>query len=66
MKVKCVLCNKIQEIDRDSITGKRLRNHPLVTYMCQDCNERISNKTEARRTEGKLKLPTFQVKKDGW
>ncbi|WP_025026253.1 YlaI family protein [Caldalkalibacillus mannanilyticus] len=66
MRVKCVLCNKIQEIDRDSVKGKRLRNHPLVTYMCEECNDRIRDKTEKRREEGTLKLPTFQIKKDEW
>jgi len=66
MKVKCVICDKIEEIDSNSFTGKRLRNHPLVTYVCKNCQDRITQKTEKRKEEGKLKLPTFQVKKDDW
>ncbi|MGW8787084.1 DUF2197 domain-containing protein, partial [Heyndrickxia sporothermodurans] len=31
MKVKCVLCEKINDIDDDSIMAKRLRNRPIHT-----------------------------------
>ncbi|MFC8574737.1 YlaI family protein [Heyndrickxia sporothermodurans] len=48
MKVKCVLCEKINDIDDDSIMAKRLRNRPIHTYICDECYERITEKTTAR------------------
>lgn len=66
MKVQCVLCDKIEEIDPDSLLGKKLRNHPNRTYMCQACADRITVNTEKRRLAGKLKQPTFHKVEDDW
>ncbi|GAB7387687.1 hypothetical protein BSNK01_15240 [Bacillaceae bacterium] len=49
MKVKCVLCDKIEEIDDESYTAKRLRNKILATYLCAACHKRIAEKTIANR-----------------
>ncbi|MGE8206758.1 YlaI family protein [Heyndrickxia sp. NPDC080065] len=48
MKVKCIICEKLDMIDDDSITAKRLRNRPIHTYMCVDCHDRIAKKANAR------------------
>ncbi|MCM3237868.1 YlaI family protein [Heyndrickxia oleronia] len=48
MKVKCILCEKLETIDDDSIVAKRLRNRPIHTYMCDECHERITRKTNER------------------
>jgi uncharacterized protein YlaI len=48
MKVQCVICEKIEEIDTDSYLGKKLRNHPLKTYMCKSCHQRIAENTEKK------------------
>lgn len=66
MKVQCVLCEKIEEINPDSVLGKKLRHHPLSTYMCNSCTQRITENTEIRRKEGKLKTPTFHLQDDAW
>ncbi|TSB45292.1 YlaI family protein [Alkalicoccobacillus porphyridii] len=52
MRVKCVLCDKIGNLDDIQPLAKKLRNRPLHTYMCKDCEERITKKTLARRQEG--------------
>jgi uncharacterized protein YlaI len=66
MKVQCVICEKIEEIDTDSYLGKKLRNHPLKTYMCKSCHQRIAENTEKKRNEGKLKESTFHIQDDDW
>ena len=48
MRVKCSLCEKLETINDDTLVAKRLRNRPIHTYMCDDCQERIKIKTEAR------------------
>ncbi|MDV2687050.1 YlaI family protein, partial [Alkalihalophilus lindianensis] len=45
MRVKCVICDKIETLDDESIIAKRLRNRPIHTYMCADCHDRIRDKT---------------------
>lgn len=66
MKVQCVICDAIEDINGDSILGKKLRNHPLVTHMCQSCRERIAKNTEKRRQEGRLPALPFPEQEDDW
>lgn len=66
MKVQCVLCDKIEEKDPNALIGKKLRNRPAATYMCNPCSQRIKINTEKRRMEGRLKTPTFHKEKDEW
>ncbi|WP_202076636.1 YlaI family protein [Caldalkalibacillus salinus] len=66
MKIQCVICDTIERIDADSLLGKRLRNHPLSTYVCQTCHARITEKTEKRKREGKLTEPVHSKEDDGW
>jgi uncharacterized protein YlaI len=66
MRVKCVLCDKIENINSDTLQAKRLRNRPIHTYMCNTCNERIADKTNNRIATGNFKLYRTQVKKDDW
>ncbi|WKB34954.1 YlaI family protein [Terrilactibacillus sp. S3-3] len=56
MRVKCILCDKIDILDDDSLTAKRLRNRPIHTYMCADCSKRISERTRERWATGKFTL----------
>ncbi|GAE32650.1 MULTISPECIES: YlaI family protein [Halalkalibacter] len=49
MRVKCVLCDKIEKISDELPLAKRLRNRPIHTYMCNECYDRIKVKTEQRR-----------------
>lgn len=66
MRVKCVLCDKIENINSDTLQAKRLRNRPIHTYMCDPCNERIADKTNNRIATGNFKLYRTSVKKDDW
>ncbi|AQS55492.1 YlaI family protein [Novibacillus thermophilus] len=49
MRVQCILCDAVYELDDTSLEAKRLRNKPLQTYMCPTCHERITAKTKRRR-----------------
>ncbi|PKR86918.1 YlaI family protein [Heyndrickxia camelliae] len=44
MNVKCILCEKIESIDDDTLIAKRLKNRPIHTYMCDECHDRITKK----------------------
>lgn len=66
MKVKCVLCEKINVLEDESLTAKRLRNHPIHTYLCPDCEQRIADKTADRLATGKFHWNKPKTKKDDW
>lgn len=66
MRVKCVLCDKIENINSDTLEAKRLRNRPIHTYMCDICNKRIAEKTNDRIATGNFKLYRTRVEKDDW
>lgn len=53
MKVQCILCDKIEVIDKDSIIAKRLRNRPIHTYMCEGCTKRVTEKAHERLAKRK-------------
>lgn len=54
MRVKCVLCDRIDNLTDDNPLAKKLRNRPIHTYMCPACKERIGEMTEARIATGKF------------
>lgn len=54
MRVKCVICDQIDEISDDLPLAKKLRNRPIHTYMCPECNDRIEERTNARLATGKF------------
>ncbi|WP_100330784.1 YlaI family protein [Bacillus xiapuensis] len=54
MRVKCILCEKINKLDDHLLLAKKLRNRPIHTYMCPTCEERIAKKTKARIATGKF------------
>lgn len=56
MKVKCVLCEKIETIHDETPLAKRLRNRPIHTFMCDDCHTRISEKTKKHLASDAFKL----------
>ncbi|MDQ1146854.1 uncharacterized protein YlaI [Bacillus sp. SORGH_AS 510] len=66
MRVKCVICDKIESIDDESPIAKRLRNRPIHTYMCNDCSERIAERTNARIDTGNFRLFKTKSEKDDW
>jgi uncharacterized protein YlaI len=66
MRVKCVICDKIESINDESLLAKRLRNRPIHTYMCDGCNFRISEKTKARISTGNFHLYRARPNNDDW
>ncbi|MEC2053656.1 YlaI family protein [Peribacillus psychrosaccharolyticus] len=66
MNVKCVICDKIEDILDYSPEAKKLRNRPIHTYMCQECSTRIEEKTQARIATGNFKLYRSVTKDDDW
>jgi uncharacterized protein YlaI len=66
MRVKCVICDKIESIEDESLEAKRLRNRPIHTYMCQDCSNRISERTKARLESGNFRLYRARSEEDNW
>lgn len=54
MRVKCVICETINELPDDSPQSKKLRNRPIHTYMCDPCHDRIEEKTLARLATGQF------------
>ncbi|TCT26921.1 uncharacterized protein YlaI [Melghiribacillus thermohalophilus] len=62
MRVKCVLCDKVETIDSYSLTAKKLRKRRMLTYMCHQCNERIKKRTFERKKTGRFYLFREQKK----
>ncbi|WLV25645.1 YlaI family protein [Aciduricibacillus chroicocephali] len=63
MKATCILCNKIDDIDFDSLQAKNLRNRQERLHMCEECRERISKRTEERLATGNFRLFHHKKKK---
>ncbi|WP_102347073.1 YlaI family protein [Bacillus sp. Marseille-P3661] len=66
MRVKCLLCDKIDSLDDESPLSKRLRNRPIHTYMCEECSNRIKTRTEDRKATGKFKLYNPRDYEEEW
>ncbi|WP_034741264.1 YlaI family protein [Halalkalibacter wakoensis] len=66
MRVKCVLCDKIDKLDDQLPLAKRLRNRPIHTYMCDRCYERIKNRTEARKASNSFQLTVETKEESDW
>jgi len=66
MRVKCVICDKIESIEDETLVAKRLRNRPIHTYMCNSCSARITEKTNARIESGNFRLYRPKSDKDEW
>ncbi|ADC48263.1 MULTISPECIES: YlaI family protein [Alkalihalophilus] len=66
MRVKCVLCDKIDKIDDQLPLAKRLRNRPIHTYMCNECDERIRERTLERQASGNFTLTYKTEKESEW
>lgn len=64
MRVQCVICDFINNLDDNSPLAKKLRNRPIHTYMCDECRERITTKTETRIATGKFSFYRTSSKLD--
>lgn len=54
MRVKCVICEDINQLADHTPLAKKLRNHPINTYMCNICSARITERTNERLATGKF------------
>lgn len=52
MRVKCVICDDVGNLDDENPLAKTLRNRPIHTYMCEPCRDRITELTIARKATG--------------
>ena len=66
MRVKCVLCDVIENIDDYAPLAKKLRNRPIHTYMCQNCYDRIESRTNERKDTGNFKQYSSKEDEDDW
>ncbi|WP_174733786.1 YlaI family protein [Mesobacillus harenae] len=66
MRVKCVICDKIESIEDHSVLAKKLRNRPIHTYMCQPCGERIAVNTKKRTDTGNFRFYRSVAEDDEW
>ncbi|KMK77076.1 YlaI family protein [Alkalihalobacillus pseudalcaliphilus] len=66
MRVKCVLCDKVDKIDDHILLAKRLRNRPIHTYMCEVCHDRIATRTNERKELGTLPTEHTNEKESDW
>ncbi|HEX6922863.1 MAG TPA: YlaI family protein [Bacillales bacterium] len=64
MKVQCVLCDKIETLENETPLAKKLRNRPIHTYMCTECDKRISEQTKERFKHKEYKIYHRMVKKE--
>ncbi|MFX3624332.1 MAG: YlaI family protein [Ectobacillus sp.] len=66
MRVKCILCDAIEQLNDETPQAKRLRNRPIHTYMCQRCYDRITERTLQRLKTGKFRLYRDTTKEEEW
>ncbi|MEH7456772.1 hypothetical protein CON65_02755 [Bacillus pseudomycoides] len=66
MRVKCMICDKKDELDDENPMAKKLRNRPIHTYMCMKCTERITERTMERHASGKFHLYRDKTVEDEW
>lgn len=66
MQVKCTICDKVEEIDNDSLHAKRLRNRRKYIHLCTPCYKRIEENTNKRIATGKFRLYKEQKKVDDY
>lgn len=56
LKVQCVLCDHVHNLDDHCFTAKRLRNQQGKMYLCTTCDERITLNTQKRHETGDFDL----------
>lgn len=66
MKVQCVMCDIIEELNDNSFAAKRLRNRPIHTYMCNECDQRIAKNTQKRVESGNFVLYQNKPQEEDW
>ncbi|EAE2473965.1 YlaI family protein [Listeria innocua] len=52
MNAKCILCERVDELDNREFKTKLLRNKPIRMYLCPECEHRVAIKTISRVNSG--------------
>lgn len=47
MKIKCMICDRVNEVEDQSLLAKKMRNKPLTSYICTECHDRVAENTKA-------------------
>ncbi|ENQ3104560.1 Uncharacterized protein YlaI [Bacillus sp. 491mf] len=66
MRVKCILCDKVDSLNDEDPVAKRLRNRPIHTFMCKQCTDRIAERTLERQATGNFRLYRDKTVDDEW
>jgi uncharacterized protein YlaI len=66
MRVKCVICDRVETIENETLQAKRLRNRPIHTFMCKECDNRIAEQTKKRLASGKFQFNRPKTNDDEW
>ncbi|GAA0452876.1 hypothetical protein GCM10008935_04400 [Alkalibacillus silvisoli] len=56
MRAKCILCDQVDKIEPFSLLAKQLRKKRKLSYLCDDCSERITQQTNERKKDGNFNL----------
>ncbi|EAD4645470.1 DUF2197 domain-containing protein, partial [Listeria monocytogenes] len=52
MNAKCILCERVDELDNREFKTKQLRNKPIRMYLCPECEHRVAINTISRVNSG--------------
>ncbi|MDV2582272.1 YlaI family protein [Alkalibacillus haloalkaliphilus] len=56
LRAKCILCDRVDKIEAYSLLAKQLRKKRKMSYLCDECSERISDKTHERKQSANFNL----------
>lgn len=60
------MCDIVEELNDNSFEAKRLRNRPIHTYMCRECDQRIAKNTQKHLDSGNFVLYQNKPQDDDW
>ena len=56
MKAQCMICDQIDELSEDSLLAKKLKYNCIKSYLCDECYNRIKEKTLEKKASGNFHL----------
>ena len=51
MKIKCMLCDRVDHLDENEFIAKRIRNNPLTSYFMCHLRRKNSRENESKAKE---------------
>nr|WP_289039048.1 DUF2197 domain-containing protein [uncultured Allobacillus sp.] len=61
MRVKCILCDRVDTLEPFSLLAKELQKKRKLSYLCPDCDQRITQKVEQKSQESTPNDETVQM-----